>query len=516
MNFYPVTFSVTDGQTETIAQKHRWADKKQTHKQVLFISGQDDSSPGHVTDFGFGQMDALQDAGLNDTEESEETENSAEIEGTVLHSFECSSDKTETHICDNAYTSDVLKNLDEARKDGTFCDITLLIGPDKHPIRAHRLILASASEYFKVMFTTGLKEGGQSEVELPKADVLTMKLLIDFIYTGKMTVTNENIEKIITAANFFGIAKIVQKCINYIMDKINHNNSIEILEFAERISNKDLKEFAMKFIVTHFDAISSKNLDIMQMTTPLLLNIIAMLGTVIHENPTENEERLFQLGWNHLQSKPDNVLDKFLPKLLQRVHLPCVSDEFLADLARKFGDHEAANTIIVKAKYVKSNLTHFKTPEKQIDDMMSVLWASRRFRKTGTVTVTCDGLRNDSSLYWMSVPALISGLAFCLRVSIQKPTGDGPPVNYLTASILCTNIEVTDHKSLSCTIQLNLIAPRISRTFGDFTHIFMASGKYSRPRKVMKVTEALACCREETDKCTVTAKITIQPEVSST
>ncbi len=408
----------------------------------------------------------------------------------------------------------MLKNLDEARKDGTFCDITLLIGPDKHPIRAHRLILASASEYFKVMFTTDLKEGGQSEVELPKADVTTMTSLLDFIYTGKITVTDENVEKIVTGANFFGIAKIVQKCINYIMDKINHNNSIEILEFAERISNKDLKVFAMKVVISQFETISSTNLDIMQMTTPLLLSIIGNVGTVIHESPTKNEERLFQLGWNHLQSKSQDVLEKFLPQLLEAVHLPRVSDAFLTDLTRKFGNYETANTLIKKARHVKSTLTHYKTTTEEIDDLRILRWATSRFRKSGTVSVTCDGLRNDLSLHWMGVPAIISGLAFWIQVHIHKVTDEGPPVNYLTASIYCTNMnQVKNHKSLPCTIHLNFLAPSTLKTFGEFSHIFTANETKSTPRRVMKVTEALACCNKETDKCTVTAKI-ILPEIN--
>ncbi len=186
---------------------------------------------------------------------------------SVLHSFECSNDDTVTDISDQSYSSKVVQDLYEAWRNGLFCDITLLIGSEEHPIKAHRVILASASDFFKAIFTTDLKEGTQSEIKLPKTDLATMRALVEFAYIGKLQVTESNVESLVTAANFYGMSGIVERCVKYIMGKIKNSNSIEILEFAELISNKELKDFALRFVVKNFEAISSKNLDVMEMTT---------------------------------------------------------------------------------------------------------------------------------------------------------------------------------------------------------------------------------------------------------
>ncbi len=180
----------------------------------------------------------------------EETEKDEEFDENVvfLHSFEHSMDITKDDFNDHSHAGKLAQGADLARRIGRFCDITLLIGEEKHPIKAHRVILASALDYFQAIFSTDLKEGSQSEVELPKTDAKTMESLIDFVYTGKMKLDDHNIEKVISAANFFGMPRLVGRCVDYITGKINKSNCIEILEFAEHLSNQALREFTMKYI----------------------------------------------------------------------------------------------------------------------------------------------------------------------------------------------------------------------------------------------------------------------------
>ena len=469
----------------------------------------------HSDDSGLEQFDRLPETELDITMPAEETEMATALDGPILHSFECSDDKTETDLSDDGFTNDVLKNLNEARKDGSFCDITLLIGPEKQSIKAHRLILASASDYFKAMFNTNLKEGKQSEVGLPKTDMSTMNSIIDFIYTGKLKVSDGNVEKILTAANFFGISKVVTKCVQYIIQRINNNNSIQILEFAERISNKELKNRALIFVTDHFEEVSSKNLDIMEMSTPLLLHIIIQPCISIHQDTIENEERLFHIGWNHLQTKSEDIQEKFLPQLLKAIHLPVVSDEFMKDLTRKFGNCETVNAVIEKAKYLKSTLTHLQTPTKQYsndrESRKNYYWVSRRYLKSGTVSVTCNGLKNKSSLFWLGMSSFIHGIAFALRASIVTSRGNGPPVNYLVASVESL-IAFQPHVVYPFTIEFRLVDPQNSTQSFEVhaSHTFKVNDRFTKSVRIMKVTDIFAeYYDDQTESCTLTAKMTL-------
>jgi hypothetical protein len=46
-----------------------------------------------------------------------------------------------------------------------YSDVAFLV--EGVPIKAHKVFLAASSEYFKGMFTSGLKEAQQDEIELP-------------------------------------------------------------------------------------------------------------------------------------------------------------------------------------------------------------------------------------------------------------------------------------------------------------------------------------------------------------
>ncbi len=430
--------------------------------------------------------------------------------GQILHNFVISENETETDISNEAYTTDVLKNLDAARKEGSFCDITLLVGPQRHPIKAHRLILASASEYFRTYFKTDVKEHRQKEKELPKMDAPTMEVLIDFIYTGRIKLTNENVVEIATTASFWGIGKMVERCVKYISGKINERNSIKTLEFAEHISNQYLKYFTMMFIIQNLESIMSKNLDITNMKTSLLLEIIGNNATSIHQDPAENEERLFQIGWNHLQSKSRDVFEIFLPKLLQAIHLPCVSKAFWEDLEKRLGNHRNVEKLLQDAKHIKA-----KNSIKSEAEMKTLSWGMNRFPKSGMIYVLCKGVRNDSSLNW-GMAAFINGIPWCLYVKALTMTSEGSSEKYLVAGIHCMNSSI---KSIPCKVKLWLVAPKNQTPKQDyeiteFSHTFTSNSRNSGYKGIVRLREVMAQYYDSvTESCTLKAEVSPESDI---
>lgn len=51
-------------------------------------------------------------------------------------------------------------------------------------IPAHKVVLASCSEYFAAMFTGSLREAEQPEVTIERIDAQALQALIDYCYTG--------------------------------------------------------------------------------------------------------------------------------------------------------------------------------------------------------------------------------------------------------------------------------------------------------------------------------------------
>lgn len=60
-------------------------------------------------------------------------------------------------------------------------------------IQAHKMVLASCSPYFYAMFT-GFEESRQDRITLQGVDFNALQLLIDYVYTSLVDVTEENVQ----------------------------------------------------------------------------------------------------------------------------------------------------------------------------------------------------------------------------------------------------------------------------------------------------------------------------------
>ncbi len=437
---------------------------------------------------------------------SDEDEESYEDGPAVLRTFNHSDDSSLLDIWDHTHSDKLTEDLNRARKEELLCDIKLLIGPKKHQINAHRLILSMKSDYFKAMFATDLKECGQSEVHLPKHDLSTMETLVEFAYTGDVQVGNRNIEKITRAANFFGMSSLLKECTEYITERTYFRNCIEILEFAELTGNDDLKASAKNYILENFERVSTQNLDIVDMSTSLLLEIIADDSATIHPDPSQNEEKLFQIGWNHIRAKPGDEFQMYLFKLLRAVHLPQVSDEFLHSLTAKLEDCEDLKTIINEAKHIsnRENVYDATTMKPKIDD--NLRWRMSRFQNSGKCSVTCKDLNNDliSEKEWYGMPVFIHGIVWCLHAKIETVI-EGPPVKYLAVYI---HFLRDSNVSVMCKRQFELVAASKSSRGSHFTsercttYDETSTGRgYKRFMKLNDVLEDYY--NNESDSCTV-------------
>ncbi len=65
-------------------------------------------------------------------------------------------------------------------------DVVLIA--EQTQIRAHRLVLSAASDYFAAMFTSDVREATQKEVVMQNVDPQALVALVDYIYTGETAV----------------------------------------------------------------------------------------------------------------------------------------------------------------------------------------------------------------------------------------------------------------------------------------------------------------------------------------
>ena len=127
------------------------------------------------------------------------------------------------------YAPKVLRNLNTQRLKNQFSDVGLIVG--NTIIRAHRSVLAASSAYFNAMFTGGLVEEQQELVEIHSVSENILSILIDFIYTGNVNITQDNVQELFAAADMLELDEVVSSCISYLQVQLHYSNALGIYRY---------------------------------------------------------------------------------------------------------------------------------------------------------------------------------------------------------------------------------------------------------------------------------------------
>lgn len=205
--------------------------------------------------------------------------------------------------------------------------------------QCNRNVLAAASPYFKSMFTGGLYESTQSKITIHDVDEDSMSVIIDYCYTGKVTITEGNVQRLYAAANMLQLEYIRHACADFMTRRLDLSNCAGVLKFADTFDNPELKSKAQAFIAKNFAQLSASGkelceLDLKQMKEILTLDSLdvdcegKVCSVAIHwiENnlPPETEDALHILKcvrWSLFTEKDRVYLDSLKSEPFLNKHL---------------------------------------------------------------------------------------------------------------------------------------------------------------------------------------------------
>ncbi|XP_078491119.1 kelch-like protein 38 [Ciona intestinalis] len=146
--------------------------------------------------------------------------------------------------------SDLLQFIHTSREDGDFNDVMISVNGKKIP--ASKMVLSCFSKYFHKMFTTEMKEKYKDCVEVNGVDVESMNNLVQFMYTGEISINMDNVCKLLAVTDYLQMQSVKQLCIQYLMDATSPQNCFTIQVLAERLNIPLLSENNNKFIIKNY------------------------------------------------------------------------------------------------------------------------------------------------------------------------------------------------------------------------------------------------------------------------
>lgn len=101
------------------------------------------------------------------------------------------------------------------------------------------------------MFTS-FEESRLNRITLQGVDSTALKLLIDYVYTSRVEVTEENVQVLLTAANLLQLIEVRDACCDYLQTQLEASNCLGIRDFADLHGCVELAKHAETYIQQHF------------------------------------------------------------------------------------------------------------------------------------------------------------------------------------------------------------------------------------------------------------------------
>ncbi|XP_006814412.1 kelch-like protein 7 [Saccoglossus kowalevskii] len=144
----------------------------------------------------------------------------------------------------------VYSSLCRQRTDRNYCDITLSVEHRDYP--AHRCLLAAYSPYFDAMFSNDMSEKGRTRVDLPFLSSEQIELLLGFLYKETVTISYDNVEGVLMAADYLHISQLKETCAQFLCGSITCENCLGYFKLTELYSVPRVSKYAKQFIQRHF------------------------------------------------------------------------------------------------------------------------------------------------------------------------------------------------------------------------------------------------------------------------
>uniref|UniRef100_A0A8R1DTW6 BTB domain-containing protein n=1 Tax=Caenorhabditis japonica TaxID=281687 RepID=A0A8R1DTW6_CAEJA len=202
------------------------------------------------------------------------------------------------------------------------------------------------------MFTGGLREAGQRVVPIKEVDVEVLSQLVDYMYTGRIRLDEQNVQTILATASLLQFTCVRDACARFMLELLDITNCVGMAEFARAHACHQLAHAAHLYTRQHF-------VEIIENEELLTLDKEAFCELIQDDRITvPNEEPVLQavLNWvNHDRSNRKGYLAELISNI--KNDAACLNivieglDQLRAHEAGSMGPEDVSEVDIVNKKW---------------------------------------------------------------------------------------------------------------------------------------------------------------------
>uniref|UniRef100_A0AAX7VC71 BTB domain-containing protein n=1 Tax=Astatotilapia calliptera TaxID=8154 RepID=A0AAX7VC71_ASTCA len=212
----------------------------------------------------------------------------------------------------------------ELRFEGKFCDAIIKVEDVEFPV--HKIILCNCTPSFRALFTSW-SDPDKQVFNIPGLSPEMMALIIDFAYTGSVSVTEENAVELLMAADQLNVMDIVKICSDFVGEQLCAENCVGIWQFTKVHLSPELRAKAFHYIISNFEQVVLQE-EFLQLTVEELGDILERDDLNVQCESTAYEALIKWIS--HVPAERE----QHLIALLSKVRLGLVTLDYLRDNVR--------------------------------------------------------------------------------------------------------------------------------------------------------------------------------------
>ncbi|XP_051566868.1 kelch-like protein 41a [Myxocyprinus asiaticus] len=237
--------------------------------------------------------------------------------------------------------------LKELLKENKFVDCILKVGDRSVP--CHKLIMAACSPYFRELYISedGVERSDSNkEVVLEDVDPTIMDMIVNYLYSAEIEITDENVQDVFAVANRFQIPSVCTVCINYLQNKLSVGNCLAVFRMGLVLSCPRLAVTARDFIADRFETLAKEE-DFLEFNAPELFAIIGCDALNV-----EKEEVVFELLMKWVR-KNKEIRVKALGDAFEHIRFRLLPEKYFKEKVEKDDIIKADPELVKKLQVIK-------------------------------------------------------------------------------------------------------------------------------------------------------------------
>ncbi|KAM9723255.1 kelch-like protein 38 [Menidia menidia] len=229
------------------------------------------------------------------------------------------------HYKDKELSSNLLLQLNRLRHENILTDVLLCSGDTQIP--CHRNVLVSSSPYFRAMFCSNFVETQQTKVDLKGITSAILSSIIDYVYTGLISITMDIVLPLMQAASMLQYGRLFEVCSSFLQKQLCPDNCLSMIRLSDIMNCHSLRDKAKEVAMKSFSDVSASE-DLCELSLPELM------GYLDDDSLCAEEEQVFEtlVSWIHHDplSRRGAISDLFKKVRLRFIH-PTYLFQFIAN-----------------------------------------------------------------------------------------------------------------------------------------------------------------------------------------